>query len=131
MAPKKYPVKLKLSLDFLATLPSFPTPAPKSRTKKVAEEVKLASSPVPSPGPSEDLPKTKATAVKDSVSHASNNLNNLHLHSNLVRYEHPAKKWGRSTRQFKTFTGFKVSVKSWAHADSVETSIKTESSSTV
>lgn len=137
MGVRKYPVKLKLPKEFLETLPTFAAPTPKTKAKKSAEKATSeATSTVPSPtkaaapktsvqkaaAPKAAAPKSQSSPQKEtSTSHPQ-----TILHSNLVRGVTPAKKWSRSTREIKTFTGFKMTMKNWVRGS---TDVKTEADS--
>lgn len=115
----KLVVKLKVRLEFLETLPAF-TPAKVKRVKKIATEDKKSTtgsslaSRGSTPG-SDNLPQR--TAPKDYTTSGlmMNSLNQL-----LDRSGNPAKKWVRSPRKWKTFSGFKLEVKGWRSADMAE-----------
>lgn len=113
MAPKKQLVKLKLPPDFLKTLPVFATPKIK-RVKKIAEEKKndKADKNI-SPAPHED--PLKINTGSKELSTAGLTVHSVNANFALDKSGRPAKKWVRGTRQFKTFSGFKVKIKTWKH----------------
>lgn len=118
MAPKKHFVKLQLQPDFLRTLPTFTAPKPK-RVKKVAGEDKKTAA-----GTSASASKGSSPAPEEPASHRINTgpkemstagLTVNSVSQTLDKSGVPCKKWVRTTRQFKTFSGFKVKVKAWKH----------------
>lgn len=120
MAPKKFVVKLKVQGEFLKTLPSFAPPKPK-RVKKIAAEDKKpstttstsgskASSPAPEEAPTN--PSKINTGVKE-MSTAGLTVHSINLQYALDKSGAPCNKWGRSTRQIKSFSGFQVKFKTW------------------
>lgn len=138
MGSKKHLVHLKVPSAFLATLPAIPQPQSKQKAKKTAADasttaattasavdgarlatVSLRSSPVP-----KEEPRSNGLPVKQSSTAAITNKPSLEFQTS--RNGNQAKKWGRSTRQFKTFTGFKVSVKNWVHKDSPEVKMEAD-----
>ncbi|RKP32168.1 hypothetical protein METBISCDRAFT_25918 [Metschnikowia bicuspidata] len=123
MGVKRYPVQLKVPTSFLTTLPEFPTPPSKLRSKKAADDPKLAAS---AAAPPKEPAKDQHSPVKETPSASSHTQEPQSSH--FTPPVNPAKKWGRSTRQFKTFTGYKVQVKNWVHASP---KVKTETNSAV
>lgn len=129
MAAKKYLVLVKVPSAFLATLPAIPAPTPRSKVKKaIADEAKLANTTFKSSSGVKDDPSRLEASMKEAssnLSHLSHTSYSSHLSSlpklhNLSAPKNPSKKWGRSKRNFKTFTGFKFSVKNWVHEDQIE-----------
>lgn len=122
MAPKKlYLVKLKLEAEFLKTLPVFAPPKPK-RVKKIAGDDKKAgagssssagASKGTSPAPSEEPASHRINTGPKELSTAGLTVNSVN--QTLDKSGVPCKKWVRTQRQFKTFSGFKVKFKSWKH----------------
>lgn len=122
MGSKKHLVHLKVPSTFLATLPVMPLPQPKQKVKKIAaDEQRLATTSLKS-SPAKEEPKVNSLPLKQSSTASLVSKPSSELQSTRNGYQ--AKKWGRSTREFKTFTGFKVSVKNWVQKDSPD--IKTE-----
>lgn len=116
MAPKKHLVKLQLQPEFLKTLPAFTAPKPK-RVKKVAGDDKksgnsssTSGSKGSSPAPEEPASHRINTGPKET-STAGLTVNSVN--QTLDKSGAPCKKWVRTTRQFKTFSGFKVKLKTW------------------
>ncbi|SGZ53775.1 CIC11C00000003822 [Sungouiella intermedia] len=127
MAPKKHLVKLHLQPDFLRTLPVFTVPKAK-RVKKVAGDEKkstanssVAASKGLSPAPEEPVSHRINTGPKE-MSTAGLTVNSVS--QTLDKSGAPCKKWVRTTRQFKTFSGFKVKLKAWKQKP--EGKVKTE-----
>lgn len=117
MAPKKCLVKLKVQGEFLKSLPTFASPKPK-RVKKIATDEKKPSpsstssaSKASSPAP-EDAPPKINTGPKE-LSTAGLTIHSINPQYTLDRSGKPCKKWVRSQRLFKSFSGFKVLLKSW------------------
>ncbi|RCK61015.1 hypothetical protein Cantr_08724 [Candida viswanathii] len=144
--PKRYWAKLKLSPKFLGTLPEFPAYMSKSRLKRLAQEERRSgsasinslqrSSPAPEGG--------SGGANNNNGSNNSNNNNNggttisnykvnmglkegstsgLTMNSitsgqyALDKSGKPCKRWVKKPRQFKSFTGFKVTYVSFEPKD--------------
>lgn len=128
MATKKHLVKLKLLLEFLKTLPVFAPPKPK-RVKKVAAEDKKSSSTGPdghkgsSPAP-DDTPAPKINTGPKEMSTAGLTVNNIN--QALDKSGAPSKKWVRTTRQFKSFSGFKTKIKTWKQMPEAKREVKAE-----
>lgn len=122
MTPKKtHLVKLKLEPEFLKTLPVFTPPKPK-RVKKVAGDEKkttpgnpssVSASKGTSPAPSEEPLSHRINTGPKELSTAGLTVNSVN--QTLDKSGVPCKKWVRTQRQFKTFSGFKIKIKSWKH----------------
>lgn len=128
MATKKHLVKLKLLSDFLKSLPVFAPPKPK-RVKKVAADDKKASSAGPdghkgsSPAP-DDTPAAKINTGPKEMSTAGLTVNTVN--QILDKSGNPSKRWVRTTRQFKSFSGFKSKIKTWKQKPDAKKEVKTE-----
>lgn len=106
---RKHPVKLKIPLDFLKTLPAFATP--KAKKPKAGEKKDPGS---PSGGPEESaLPSSKINTGAKDLSTAGLTIHPVNATFALDKSGKPCKKWTRGSRQFKTFSGFKVKVRTW------------------
>ncbi|PVH18113.1 uncharacterized protein CXQ87_001030 [Candidozyma duobushaemuli] len=113
MPPKRQLVKLKVSPEFLKTLPVFATPKAK-RVKKIAEDKKNEKNDkTSSPGPHDD--NSKVNSGMKELSTAGLTVHSVNANFALDKSGRPAKKWVRGSRQFKTFSGFKVKLKTWRH----------------
>lgn len=121
MAPKKHLVTLKVQTEFLKTLPAIAPPKPK-RVKKVAAEDKKGAagtngsasvSKGTSPALNEEPASHRINTGPKEMSTAGLTVNSVN--QTLDKSGTPCKKWGRTTRQFKTFSGFKVKIKTWRH----------------
>lgn len=130
MAPKKHLVKLKVQPEFLKTLPVFTPPKPKRVKKVTGEDKKAAGSAVASASGSKG---TSPVPIEEPASHRINTgpkemstagLTVNSVNQTLDKSGVPCKKWVRTTRQFKTFSGFKVKIKTWKHKP--ETKVKHE-----
>lgn len=131
MATKKHLVKLKLLSEFLRTLPVFATPKPK-RVKKVAADDKKSSNTGSdghrgsSPAP-EDTTAPKINSGPKEMSTAGLAVNNVsHI---LDKSGTPSKKWVRTVRQFKSFSGFKTKIKTWKQKPEAKKTVKNEHTS--
>lgn len=128
MATKKHLVKLKLLSEFLKSLPAFAPPKPK-RVKKVAGEDKKSSAngldghKGSSPAP-DDTPSSKINAGPKEMSTAGLTVNNVN--QVLDKSGTPSKKWVRTTRQFKSFSGFKTKIKTWKQKPDPKKEVKIE-----
>lgn len=127
MPPKRQLVKLKVSPEFLKTLPVFATPKAK-RVKKVAEDKKsdkAGDGKHLSPGLDEPANARINTGLKE-LSTAGLTVHSVNANFALDKSGRPAKRWVRGTRQFKTFSGFKVKIKTWKHKSERGEKEKTE-----
>lgn len=127
MPPKRQLVKLKVSPEFLKTLPVFATPKAK-RVKKVAEEKKsdkAGDGKHLSPGLDEPASARINTGLKE-LSTAGLTVHSVNANFALDKSGRPAKRWVRGTRQFKTFSGFKVKIKTWKNKSERGEKEKTE-----
>ncbi|KAK6198699.1 INO80 complex subunit Ies4-domain-containing protein [Scheffersomyces amazonensis] len=144
--PKRYWAKLKVPSSFLKTLPNFPTPISKSRLKKIAAEERKVNSTSTSTGGSKVGSPAPSTGENNGSSTNLNNLNNGSSGATISNFKinsglkesstsgltmnsitsglyaldksgKPSKKWVKKTKQFKTFSGFKVKYVSFAHKD--------------
>lgn len=132
-AARRLWVKLKLSSKYLATLPKFDPHVSKSRLKKIAQEEKKGvspsisslqrSSPAPegtgTPGPSNSANNTGTAGSGisqykinvglkgDSTSGLTMNSINPALYI-LDKSGKPCQRWVKKSKQFKSFTGFKM-----------------------
>lgn len=108
---KKYPVKVKVPASFLAALPPFATSPKPKRVKKLADEKKAALatpalngiSPAPEEGSVAPPPVKESTGTILLVASAPL----------LDKSGTPTRRWVRGTRQFKSFSGFKLRLKIW------------------
>ncbi|KAL6453822.1 hypothetical protein SBY92_005397 [Candida maltosa Xu316] len=121
--PKRHWVKLKLSSKFLGTLPEFPTYISKSRLKKLAQEERRSgstsintsqrSSPVPEGGAAATT-NTSSGPTIINMGLKEGSTSGLTMNSiasgqyALDKSGKSCKRWIKKPRQFKTFTGFKV-----------------------
>lgn len=118
MPPKRQLVKLKVSPEFLKTLPVFATPKAK-RVKKITEDKKNEKNDKNLlPGPHDD--NSKVNSGMKELSTAGLTVHSVNANFALDKSGRPAKKWVRGSRQFKTFSGFKVKLKTWRHKSEKE-----------
>lgn len=118
MPPKRQLVKLKLPSEFLKTLPVFATPKVK-RVKKIVEDKKNdKSDKTLLPGPHDD--NSKVNSGLKELSTAGLTVHSVNANFALDKSGRPAKKWVRGSTQFKTFSGFKVKLKTWKHKSEKE-----------
>lgn len=116
MAAKKQIVKLQVPLAFLASLPAFATPKPKSRVKKLTvDEKKSATSPGSSPAPAEDSQTQKINTGPKELSTAGLSVNTSS--QTLDKSGSACRKWTRGLKQFKTFSGFKIKIRRYVAKD--------------
>lgn len=127
MATKKHLVKLTLPSEFLKTLPVF-TPPKTKRVKKVASDDKKASNGSDhkgsSPAPGEENLTPKINTGPKELSTAGLTVSSV-THS-LDKSGAPSKKWVRTTRQFKSFSGFKTKIKTWKQKPDTKKDVKIE-----
>lgn len=141
---KKNLVTLKAPSTFLKTLPNFPPPQAKSRSKKATGEDKKgqtegeaktskgggkgtskSGSQVSTPGPQNNGASSKGgTNNKDTA--ASNVVSNDQLA--LDKSGKLSKRWFKRPSQFKTFTGHKIKYWTWKLKDPVPKDTKSSSS---
>lgn len=117
MPPKRQLVKVKVSPEFLKTLPVFATPKAK-RVKKIADDKKndkAGDGKNLSPGPNDESASSRINTGMKEMSTAGLTVHSVNANFALDKSGRPAKKWVRGSRQFKTFSGFKVKVKTWKH----------------
>ncbi|CAK7909083.1 hypothetical protein CAAN1_25S00430 [[Candida] anglica] len=127
--PKRHWTTLKVSPEFLKTLPAFTTP--KSRAKKVTGSA-IPSSQAASPGPETPgtsggtgaLSNYKINAGLKEMSTSGLTMNSITEDYKLDKTSR-VRKWTKRPAQFKTFSGFKVDYVKWGSAP--RTSTKPES----
>ncbi|KAK6869041.1 hypothetical protein K6H10_005290 [Candida tropicalis] len=146
--PKRFWARLKLSPKFLGTLPEFPTYMSKSRLKRLAQEERRSasaslngsqrSSPAPEGGNGNgsNYNNNNGGGNNNGGSTISNYKVNMDLKEGstsgltmnsitsgqyaLDKSGKPCKRWVKKPRQFKSFTGFKVTYVAFEPKDAVD-----------
>lgn len=146
--PKRFWAKLKLSPKFLGTLPEFPTYMSKSRLKRLAQEERRSGSASlnslqrssPAPEGSNNLNNNNNNNNGSGGNNGGSTISNYKVNMGLKegstsgltmnsiasgqyaldKSGKPCKRWVKRPRQFKSFTGFKVTYVAFEPKDPVE-----------